>query len=108
MLRERNILIVRAHKVLDICLTAGAFISAYFIKKYLLPHPFGGLTIAPNYYLVLLIIIIIWYMTFSGFDLYTSYRRRGFDKIFLEMVKAVSTAMLIMILCMYILKITDV
>jgi exopolysaccharide biosynthesis polyprenyl glycosylphosphotransferase len=99
---------VRAHKALDICLTALAFILAYFIKKYLLPHPFDSLTIAPNYYLVLLIIIIIWYLTFSSFDLYASYRRQGFGEIFLEMVKAASTAMLIMILCMYIFKITDV
>jgi hypothetical protein len=42
------------HKALDICLTAVAFIAAYFIKKYLLPLPFRGLTIAPNYYVVLL------------------------------------------------------
>jgi hypothetical protein len=99
MLRERNILILRAHKALDICLTAAAFIGAYFIKKYLLPVPFSGLTIAPNYYVVLLIIIIIiWYLTFNGFNLYASYRRRSFNEIFLEMVKAVGTAMLIMIL----------
>jgi exopolysaccharide biosynthesis polyprenyl glycosylphosphotransferase len=108
MLRERNKLILRVHRVLDICLTALAFILAYFIKKYLLPHPFGGLTIAPNYYVVLLIIIIIWYLTFISFNMYASYRKRGFGEIFMEMAKAVGTAMLIMILCMYILKIKDV
>ena len=108
MLRERNKLIVRAHKTLDICLAAGAFIAAYFIKKYFLPVPFRGLTIAPNYYIVLLMIIIIWYLTFNSFDLYASYRRRGFGKIFTNMAEAVATAMLVMILCMYILKITDV
>lgn len=108
MLREQAKLITRAHQVLDICLTAAAFIASYFIKKYFLPEPFRGLTIAPNYYVVLLIIIIIWYVTFNSFDLYASYRRRSFGKIFLEMLKAVSTAMLIMIFCMYILKIKDV
>ena len=48
MLRERAKLITQAHKVLDICLTASAFIAAYFIKKYLLPAHFVGLTQAPN------------------------------------------------------------
>ena len=108
MLREQNKLILRAHKLLDICLTVAAFIAAYFIKLRLVPAPFAGLTIAPNYYIVLLMIIIIWYMSFGMFDLYASYRKQNFALIFWNMVKAVSTAMLIMILCMYLIKISDV
>jgi len=108
MLRERNTLIIRAHMVLDICLTSAAFILAYFIKRYYLPLPFRGLTIAPNYYVILLIIIIIWYVTFNSFDLYASYRRQSYGKVFLNMLEAVSTAMLALILCMYLFKIKDV
>jgi exopolysaccharide biosynthesis polyprenyl glycosylphosphotransferase len=108
MLRERAKLIVQAHKIWDICLTAAAFIVAYFIKKYMLPMPFHGLTTTPNYYIILLLVIIIWYATFSLFNLYVSYRKRIFLHIFWDMVKAVSTAILFLILCMYIFKITDV
>jgi len=108
MLRERAKLITQAHKAWDICLTGAAFIAAYFIKLYILPKPFRGLTIAPNYYIVLLMIIIIWYVTFSLFDLYKSYRQQSLAQIFWNMLKAVSTGMFIMILCMYIFKITDV
>ncbi|MBA7575513.1 UDP-glucose:undecaprenyl-phosphate glucose-1-phosphate transferase [subsurface metagenome] len=108
MLREQAKLLTQAHKVLDICLTAAAFIGAYFIKKYLLLAPFGGLTEDPNYYIVLLVIIIIWYVVFSSFDLYASYRKQSFGKIFRNMLRAVSTGMLVMFLCMYIFKITDV
>lgn len=108
MLRERTKLITQAHKVWDICLTAAAFIAAYFIKLYLLPASFRGLTIAPNYYIVLLMIIIIWYLTFTLFDLYASYRQQTLDQILWNMIKAVSTGMLVMFLCMYIFKITDV
>jgi exopolysaccharide biosynthesis polyprenyl glycosylphosphotransferase len=108
MLREHNKIIVQSHKFLDICLTAAAFIAAYFIKRLALPTPFRGLTILPNYYVVLLLIIIIWYLVFAGFDLYASYRRQTFGRIFWDMVKAVSTAMLILILCMYFFKLTDV
>jgi len=49
MLREQAKLIVQAHKVLDICLTATAFITAYFIKKHALPAPLRGITTDPNY-----------------------------------------------------------
>ena len=108
MLRERAKLIVQAHKVWDIGLTAAAFIAAYFIKRYLLPAPFRGLTTGPNYYIVLLVIIIIWYVTFTLFDLYKSYRQQGLDQILWNMVKAVTIGALVMFLCMYILKITDV
>ena len=59
MLREKNKIIVQAHKFLDIFITALAFIGAYFVKKYLLPEPFRGLTETPNYYIILLMIIII-------------------------------------------------
>jgi FlaA1/EpsC-like NDP-sugar epimerase len=45
---------------------------------------------------------------FAGFDLYASYRRQTFGRIFWDMVKAVSTAMLVLILSMYIFKLTDV
>ena len=108
MLREHNKLIVQAHKVLDICLTAAAFIAAYFIKRLALPAPFRGLTIEPNYYIVLLLIIIVWYVVFAGFDLYASYRKKTFWQIFGNMVKAVSIGMLVVILCMYVFKITNV
>jgi len=108
MLRERAKLIVQAHKAWDICLTGAAFIAAYFIKRYLLPMPFRGLTTGPNYYIVLLMIIIIWYVTFSLFDLYKSYRQQSLAQILWNMGKAVSIGMLVMLLCMYIFKITDV
>ena len=108
MLKEHNRLILRAHKVLDICLTAAAFIGAYFIKRHLLPAPLAGLITVPNYYIVLFMIIIIWYIIFDLFGLYGSYRKRSFGKVFLNMAKAVSTGMLALTLCMYLLKITDV
>jgi len=108
MLRERTELIAQAHKVLDILLTAASFTGAYFIKRYILPEPFSGLTTAPNYYIVLLMIVIIWYATFSAFKLYASYRKQTLDQILRNMIKAVFTGMLVIILSMYIFKITNV
>jgi exopolysaccharide biosynthesis polyprenyl glycosylphosphotransferase len=108
MLREHNKFIIQIHKALDICLTVLAFVAAYFIKKDLLPEPFRGLITAPNYYIVLLLIIIIWYLVFRFFDLYASYRKQNFGRIFWNMVKGVFISFLLLSFLMYLFKITDV
>ena len=108
MLREKSKIVIHVHKFLDIFITALAFIGAYFIKKYILPEPFQGLTETPSYYIVLLMIIIIWYICFDFFGFYTSYRKQTLGKILWNMIKAVSIGMLIMFLCIFILKMEDV
>ncbi len=100
-------MIVRVHRLLDIVLTASAFVAAYFIKRFL-PAPLGGLSMDPNYYVVLLLIIVIWYITFTLSNLYESYRKKTFGQVLWEMIKASTTAMAVLILCLYVLKITDV
>lgn len=108
MLREQSQLIVRAHKLLDISLTAIAFIAAYYAKRDIVPLPYRGLTTAPNYYIVLLMVIILWYLCFEHFGLYVSYRSQKLSQVFLKMVKAVCSGMLVLIVCMYFFKIDDV
>ncbi len=108
MLREQNDILTQTHKVLDICLTAAAFVGAYFIKRQFLPESLRGLTTAPNYYIVLLMIIIIWYATFNVYGVYRSYRTRTYAQIFWNMTTAVSIGMLILGLCLYFFRITEV
>jgi len=108
MLREQSQLIVRLHKLLDMGLTAAAFVGAYFLKKDLLPLQWRGLTTDPNYYIVLLMVVIIWYMTFDAFNLYGSYRRQGLGTVLWNALKAVSVGILILVLFLYLLKIENV
>jgi len=108
MLKDNSVLIVRGHRVLDICLTVAAFVGAYFIKRDYLPIPWRGLITEPNYYVVLLMAVIIWYVAFHFFDLYFSFKQKPFSQILWNIVKAVSTAMLILILSLYVVKITHV
>ena len=108
MLREKSKIVTPVHKFFDIFITALAFIGAYFIKKYILPEPFQGLTKTPDYYIVLLMIIIIWYVCFDFFGFYTSYRKQTLGEILWNMIKAVSIGMLIMIFCLFIIKMEDV
>ncbi len=108
MLREYQNQVVGAHKMLDITLTVAAYAGAYGFKKYLLPLPYGGLIDIPDYTVLGLLIIIIWYVSFNLFGMYSSYRNQTYSDIFWTMIKAVFTGMLFLGLCIYFLKITDV
>ena len=108
MLREQSRLIIKIHKFLDICLTFIAFSSAYYIKENLLPLSHRGLLAGPNYSLILLMIIIIWLLVLDQFGLYLTYRTQKMSQILLQMLKAVSASMGLLVLCMYLLKIDDV
>ncbi|HEA65590.1 MAG TPA: sugar transferase [Desulfobacterales bacterium] len=108
MIKTESELAIKLHSILDILLTVAAFIWAYFIKKYFLPESFRGLTESPSYYIVLLMIIIIWFILFKLFGLYTSYLKISFAKIFSDMVKAVSVGMILMVLLMFVFKLDDV
>lgn len=108
MLRKHSNIIVWAHRILDIGLTILAYVVSYFMKKYLLPVPYQGLIPDVNYQAVLFLIIIIWYLSFSFFRLYESYRKQTYGQIFWKMFKAVFTSMLILTLSTYVLKITDI
>ena len=92
----------------DTSLTMIAFISAYFIKKYLLPEPLRGLTITPNYYIILLLIIIIWFLTFRFFRLYISFINKTLKEIIYNIIKAVAIGMILLTTFLYVLKIKDV
>jgi len=108
MLKEKSNLILQLHKGLDICITVAAFIGAYYIKKDLLPDPFQGLTTAPNYYTVLFLTIIIWYIIFGVFDLYGSFRKQSFTQILWKVIKAVACGVVLLNFVLYLLKIFDV
>ena len=105
MLREQKNIIGQMHKALDICLTIAAFVSAYFIKLYLLPEPFRGLIKTPNYFIVLLLIVIIWPLSFNYVKLYSSYRNQSVKPIILKVVKSSLLGLIVLSFVMYLLKI---
>ncbi len=61
-----------------------------------------------NYYILFLLIIIIWYLIFHLFRLYSSYRKKTFPRIFWDTIRAVSTGGTILILLMYFLKVANI
>lgn len=108
MERNKPQIFVRLHKLLDLILTSSAFIAAYFIKLLALPETFRGLTTDPNYYVVLLLIIIIWYQTFKELGLYDSYRRKTLGDVHYDLIKGVGLAFILLLVAMFLLRISDV
>ncbi|MFO7558207.1 MAG: sugar transferase [Desulfobacterales bacterium] len=108
MLKEKSELIVHVHRLLDICLTVAAFVAAYFLKLYIVPEAYQGLIRDPNYYVILLMIIIIWYPLFAWFGLYESYRKSSLRKMIVNILKAVSSGVMVLVLVLYLLKIEDI
>jgi exopolysaccharide biosynthesis polyprenyl glycosylphosphotransferase len=108
MLREQREVINMGQRILDLGLTCFAFVCAFFIRKELFSEVYGNFTSEPNYTLVLLMILVIWYITFKMFGLYRPYRKRLFSEIFWNLITAICVGMLIVVLLMYMLRITDV
>ena len=108
MLREQKNIIDQMHKALDIGLTIAAFVSAYFTKLYLLPEPFRGLLKTPNYFIVLLLIVIIWPLSFNYVNLYSSFRNQSVQQLILKVVKSSLLGLIVLSFVMYLLKINDV
>ncbi|RJQ27176.1 sugar transferase [Candidatus Parcubacteria bacterium] len=108
MLKEKAFIIVNGHRILDTVLTVLAFISSYFVKKYLMVDPFRGLSQEPNYYTILLMIVIIWYLAFNFFELYQPYRNKTIKQILWELVKAVFSGFILLNFFIYLFRIPHI
>lgn len=106
MVRKRDF-VVQLLKSFDVLLSGAAFVLTYFIKKYALPPPLGGLIHTPNYYVVLLMILIIWYISFSYFRIHEIQRKPHFRPYLLEMAKILLINISVLILMLFVLRIRD-
>ena len=108
MLREHGTLTLEMQKILDIVITAGCFIAAYYIKRNLPGEMLGGLSTDPNYYIILLLIIIAWYISFKWMGMYMSFRQQPFWQFFVVVVKSCLMGMVLVSLAMYLMHIKGV
>ena len=108
MLEEKKRLIFKFHKYYDILFTLSAFVCAVVLKKALYGEPLMGKFFPDDYYFILFLIIIIWFVVLDMTGLYTPYRKKSLNEIFSEMIRAVVTAFLLLILALYLMKIEGV
>ncbi len=108
MLREYNNVFTGIHKAWDLFLTAAAFTGAYLLKKFYLPVELQGLSSEPNYYILLLGVIIIWHLVFRSVGFHTAYRQQTFNQIAIQVFKALSISLLCLVFFIFILKISGI
>jgi exopolysaccharide biosynthesis polyprenyl glycosylphosphotransferase len=108
MLKEHGSLTLEIQKILDIVITGACFIAAYFIKRNLPGEMLGGLSTDPNYYIILLLIIIAWYISFKWMGMYMSFRQQPFWQFFLVVVKSCLMGLVLVSLAMYLMHIKGV
>jgi len=106
MLKEKENIIFLISRFADLIFTAGAFIIAYYVRVYLSPEYFKVLSNTSDYKIVILMVVIIWYLTFERFHIYSLYQEPISFKTLWRIFQAVSIGMSVLILCMYLFSIT--
>ncbi len=104
MLHERSPLIIKIHKIIDFFLVMISFITAYQIKWLLPTDLFGAMSVNPNYYLVLMLIMVVSYATFQFSGLYDSFRDQRFKEILFKIFKAVAISLMIVTFLLYLVE----
>lgn len=92
---------------LDLFLVAVSFIFAYGTKKFL-SSSFQGLSIQPNYYLVLLLLLVASFATFSSFGIHVPYGKESPNQKISRIIVANLSAVSLLIIGLYIFHIQDV
>ena len=108
MLKEQISLTLEMQKIIDLAVSGFSFIAAYYIKLFFLPKPWKGLTTDPNYYIVLLLIVIAWYISFKWMGMYMSYRQQAFWQFFVVILKSCFMGMVLVSIAMYLMHIQGV
>ncbi len=88
---RKKTFVKRIHLTLDILIVAGSFIAAYGVKKYILPAGLAGLSIAPNYYVILSEAMITWILADMIFNPYKSFSKKKLSNIIIDNVKMITT-----------------
>ncbi len=108
MVREHFNLLKRVHQVLDMSLIFVAITVACWIRSGKMTIDFSRFFCSQNYFMVLLIMLVVFYPVFNAVRLYEPYRYQTFDKIFVKTVKGVMVGVTLLIFVLYMMHIQDV
>ena len=70
--------------------------------------PFGGLSTESNYFIVLMMVAVIWYVTLDFLNANYNYAAKISGPMLMGVFKGVTISVVILVLCLYILKIKDI
>lgn len=103
MLRENSELLTILHKTLDVFLVVLSFVAAYYLKRSFFITGLRGLLTEPNYYVVLLVIVLtaLFFLRITG--CYLPYRNQSFFQVEIRVIKAVLGILIGTIVILYLL-----
>lgn len=105
-MREGNRIWRVVHLGVDAGLTAAAFVLAYFAKKY---WSFGGLSVRPNYYFLLLLAVVVLTFSYQFYGFYTpAFRFLRPVQVLTKVVKAVVAGFACYLLALYLIHQQDI
>ena len=108
MNNDHNSLILDMQKIIDIIITAFAFVAAWVIRKFFLHGSLDQLAEDPNYKIILLIIIIAWFISFKWMGMYMSYREQPFWQFFTTILKSCLMGMILLSITIYFFRIQGI
>jgi exopolysaccharide biosynthesis polyprenyl glycosylphosphotransferase len=92
-------------RFVDLGLVALSFVAAYFLKKHL-PFAGAGLSTGPNYYLLLLLMLISCNYSFKFLEFYQG-NQESLLRLFCRQLKGVALAMVVFIVVVYTLHVQE-
>ncbi|MBA4396806.1 MAG: sugar transferase [Syntrophus sp. (in: bacteria)] len=98
----------RIELIVDVLLTLLVFVCARAIEQSLLADAGRSAASSPDYYAILPMIAIIWYVTLDFFSFKHQYGVQVTWAVVLEVFKGVTISMVLLVVGMYFFKITDV
>jgi exopolysaccharide biosynthesis polyprenyl glycosylphosphotransferase len=105
--QQKRQLIIQLNRFLDVFLSLIAYIGAYHIKNVIRPFNYPDMSIAPNYEIIGLFIILIWFIIFIFINIDIPSNPKLNDLIS-NIIKAVTAGIIILVLVLFMLKIRDV
>lgn len=108
MLKQNNAIINDLQKALDIFITAFSFIAAYFLRRTIFPDTIAQLSIEPNYYMILMMIIISWFISFKWMGMYISYRHSTLWEFFVTIVKSCFLGIVLLNIGLYVIHVQNI
>ncbi len=104
---QKRQLIVQLNRFLDVGLTLLAYIAAFYIKASLLPVKYSGVSGPPDYVIIAIFVVIIWFILLIFINTDAPGTMKLFD-LYGNIIKVVSAGIIILVLLLFLLKIKDV
>jgi exopolysaccharide biosynthesis polyprenyl glycosylphosphotransferase len=108
MMNQDRKILKRIELVTDVVLTSMVFVATYAAIQSLPIVSLKAMTAAPHYFLLLLMVILIWYVTLDIVIIDSRYGAKMTIPLAIEIFRGVTIATIVLVVCMYAFQLSDV